>query len=48
VDVEADMMWAEGPGGGRYDNMTSTGSTRVACGFHTTPGGEVWAVQDFR
>jgi len=43
-----DMMWAEGPGGGHYDNMTSTGSTKVACGFYTTPGGEVWAVQDFQ
>jgi hypothetical protein len=43
-----DMMWAEGPGGGHYENMTSTQSTKVACGFYVTPGGSVWAVQDFR
>jgi hypothetical protein len=43
-----DMMWAEGPGGGHYDNMTRAGYTQIACGFHTTPQGRVWAVQDFR
>ena len=43
-----DLMWAEGPGGGHYDNMTRPGYTQVACGFYTTSGGEVWAVQDFR
>jgi hypothetical protein len=42
-----DMMWAEGPGGGHYENMTSTRSTRVACGFYVTSSGAVWAVQDF-
>jgi hypothetical protein len=41
-----DMMWAEGPGGGHYDNMVG-GSTRTACGFYTTPQGKVWMVQDF-
>jgi len=41
-----DMMWAEGPGGGHYDNMVG-GSTHTACGFHTTPAGKVWMVQDF-
>ena len=41
-----DMMWAEGPGGGHYDNMTG-GSTHTACGFYTTPEGKVWMVQDF-
>jgi hypothetical protein len=43
-----DMMWAEGPGGGHYDNMTRPGTTKVACGFHQKSSGEIWAVQDFR
>ena len=47
-----DMMWAEGPGSGdahgHYNNMVSTSYTRVACGFYTSPGGDVWAVQDFQ
>jgi hypothetical protein len=47
------MMWAEGPGEpfsehGHYINMSSTSYHEVACGFHVTPGGSVWAVQDFR
>jgi hypothetical protein len=47
------MMWDEGPGTdfskhGHYINMSSTQYTQVACGFHTTPGGDVWSVQDFR
>jgi hypothetical protein len=41
-----DQMWAEGPGGGHYDNMTGK-STHTACGFYTTPQGKVWMVQDF-
>lgn len=41
------MMWDEGPGGGHYDNMTSTSSTRVACGFHVMDNGSVWSVQNF-
>jgi len=48
-----DMMWAEGPGEfneghGHYLNMSSTSYTMVACGFHVTSGGAVWAVQDFK
>ncbi len=43
-----DMMWAEGPGGGHHDAMASTSFTEVACGFHQTSSGAVWAVQDFR
>ena len=46
------MMWAEGPGDfathGHYVNMSSTKYTAVACGFHQTPGGSFWAVQDFQ
>lgn len=41
-----DAMWAEGPGGGHYDNMTGD-STDTACGIYTTPNGKVWLVQDF-
>jgi len=41
-----DAMWAEGPGGGHYDNMTGN-STDTACGLYATPTGKVWLVQDF-
>jgi hypothetical protein len=41
-----DMMWAEGPGGGHYENIVGK-STHTACGFYTTPAGKVWMVQDF-
>jgi hypothetical protein len=43
-----DLMWAEGPGGGHYENMIRHGYTFLACGFYTTPDGRVWSVQDFR
>jgi hypothetical protein len=48
-----EAMWAEGPGSdfsvhGHYINMSSTRYTRVACGFHVTPTGRVWTVQDFK
>jgi hypothetical protein len=42
------MMWGEGPGGGHYDNMTSTQYTMAACGFYTLADGSVWATQDFK
>lgn len=41
-----DAMWAEGPGGGHYENMVGD-STHTACGLYTTPQGEVWMIQDF-
>jgi hypothetical protein len=41
-------MWNEGPGGGHHDNMASTTWKSVACGFHTLPNGDVWAVQNFK
>ena len=41
-----DAMWAEGPGGGHYDNMVGA-STHTACGLYTTPQGKVWLIQDF-
>jgi hypothetical protein len=53
------QMWDEGPPPsgsctgscyemhGHYINMTDPTVTKVACGFHTTPSGDVWAVQNF-
>jgi cysteine-rich secretory family protein len=53
------QMWDEGPPPmnpcdgdcfqkyGHFINMTSTTSTKVACGFYTTAAGKVWAVQNF-
>jgi len=42
------MMWDEGPGGGHYENMSSTKYTKAACGFYTMTNGNVWAVQNFQ
>jgi hypothetical protein len=46
-------MWEEGPGDfnsghGHYINMSSTKYTLAACGFYTTPSGDIWSVQDFK
>jgi hypothetical protein len=46
-------MYNEGPGAdyathGHFLNMTSPRYTKVACGYHTTQDGQVWAVQDFQ
>ena len=55
-----DAMWSEGPppsapcegdcfqAHGHYMNMTSTGYTKVACGFHTDASGKTWSNQNFR
>ncbi|HLK39289.1 MAG TPA: hypothetical protein VKU41_21160, partial [Polyangiaceae bacterium] len=32
---------------GHFINMSSTMNTKVACGFYTTPSGQVWATQNF-
>jgi len=40
------IEWAEGPGGGHYDNMTGA-YTAVACGI-SIKNGEVTITQDFR
>lgn len=47
-------MWDEGPEdgnpntvNGHYESMATTTYSRVACGFHTTPSGEAWGVQNF-
>jgi hypothetical protein len=47
------LMWAEGPGEdfqkhGHYINMSSPNYTKVACGYHSTGDGGVWAVQNFK
>lgn len=41
-------MFAEGPGGGHYENMTSTEYTMVSCGVFEVGDGTFWSVQDFR
>lgn len=41
-------MYAEGPGGGHYDNMTSTQYTMVSCGVFEVGDGTFWSVQNFR
>jgi hypothetical protein len=53
------QMWDEGPPPtadctgacyeehGHFINMTDDSVTQVACGFHTTASGKVWAVQNF-
>jgi hypothetical protein len=43
-----EMMLAEGPGGGHYENMMSAGAAVVSCGFYKTPEGALWMVQNFR
>jgi len=48
-----EMMWAEGPGEdfqahGHYITMSNPDYTDVACGFYTTPSGDMWAIQNFR
>ncbi len=47
-------MWDEGPEdgnpntvNGHYESMATSTYTRVACGFFTTPSGNVWGVQNF-
>ncbi len=40
------MMWAEGPGGGHYENMKNPAYRQVACGYANTGGG-YWMIQNF-
>jgi hypothetical protein len=37
----------QGPAHGHYNNITSGKYTSVACGFHVTPDGRTWMIQDF-
>ena len=41
------QMFDEGPGGGHFDNMTSSKYSRASCGFQAMPGGRIWTVQNF-
>lgn len=43
-----EMMWAEGPGGGHYENMRKASWRKVSCALYTAPNGEVTAIQNFR
>lgn len=54
VDGCLQLMWDEGPEdgdpsteNGHYETMASATYSRVACGFYTTPTGDVWGVQNF-
>ncbi len=48
MDAGSAQMWAEGPGGGHYENMRNPSYTRVGCGVYVMASGNVWVVQDFR
>ncbi len=43
----AKMMWAEGPGGGHYENIKGRHS-QVGCGIYVTSAGDVWVLHDFK
>jgi len=47
VDRCLAMMFAEGPQGGHYVNMTDPRAQSVACGVYSGGSGEIWMVQDF-
>jgi hypothetical protein len=47
VQAGADMMFAEGPGGGHYENIVGD-YTEVGCGIHITDSDAVWVVHNFR
>lgn len=41
-------MWAEGPGGGHYENMRRTSWRMASCEVYVAPNGQVTAIQNFR
>ncbi len=43
-----DQMFAEGPGGGHYENMINARYTRAFCGFEVMSGDRIWMIQNFR
>jgi hypothetical protein len=47
VDRCLAMMFAEGPQGGHYENITDRNVRSVACGVFSGGAGEIWMVQDF-
>lgn len=46
VEAGAESMYAEGPGGGHYENIVGD-YTRAGCGIHVTADDEVWVVHNF-
>ena len=40
-------MWAEGPGGGHYEAMSSRSTRRSRAGSALRPTVQIWAVQNF-
>lgn len=46
IEESADVMFAEGPGGGHYEIITGE-YTEVGCGMHVN-GEDVWVVHNFR
>lgn len=47
VGEGAKMMWAEGPGGGHYENIKGS-HTAVGCGIYVNQAGGVWVIHDFK
>ncbi len=47
VQQGTQQMWAEGPGGGHYENIRGD-QTQLGCGIYVTPAGNVWVIQDFK
>ena len=43
-----EQMWAEGPGGGHYENMKRTSFNKVSCAAFVDANGGVTAIQNFR
>jgi hypothetical protein len=41
------MMWAEGPGGGHYENMKNATYKQVGCGIYVAPNMDVTVTVDF-
>ncbi len=42
-----ETLFAQGPGGANYDNLTDPDHTQVACGFFVSATGKTWVVQNF-
>jgi hypothetical protein len=47
IDEGLKMMWAEGPGGGHYENIKGS-HTKAGCGCFVTSSNNAWVVQDFK
>lgn len=47
IDDVLAAMWAEGPGGGHYDNMLRSDFRRVGIGLALDPAGRLYLTNDF-